>query len=89
MSKTCNNCGNAGDMATISFAVHEAEVARMERTIRRQWIALVLAIVALFVCNMMWMTAYTATDRASQKLASEIVESVETYPHNSQMGARL
>ena len=46
--KTCNNCGTNSAPASVPYVVHESTVARMERIIKRQWIALIVAICMLF-----------------------------------------
>ena len=47
MSKTCNSCVDKTP-ASVPYVVHESTVARMERTIKRQWIALIVAVALLF-----------------------------------------
>ena len=47
MSKTCNNCTDRAP-ANVPYVVHESTIARMERIIKRQWIALIVAICLLF-----------------------------------------
>lgn len=46
--KKCNNCGTNNAPASVPYVVHESTVARMERIIKRQWIALIVAICMLF-----------------------------------------
>ena len=46
--KKCNNCGTNSTLASVPYVVHESTVARMERIIKRQWIALIAAISMLF-----------------------------------------
>lgn len=48
MEKKCNNCGTDKAPASVPYVVHESTVARMERIIKRQWIALIVAICMLF-----------------------------------------
>lgn len=49
MAKTCNNCNTTENTnVTVPYVVHESTVARMERIIKRQWIALIVAICMLF-----------------------------------------
>lgn len=48
MSKTCNSCGTDKAPASVPFAVYESAMTRMERIIKRQWIALIVAICMLF-----------------------------------------
>ena len=46
--KKCNHCGTNSAPASVPYVVHESTVARMERIIKRQWIALIVAICMLF-----------------------------------------
>ena len=54
MKKTCNNCTPTDVNVSVPYVVHEAEVSRQERQIKRMWIALIVLAVALFLTNMMW-----------------------------------
>ena len=47
MQKTCNNCADKAP-TNVSYVVHESAMARAERVIKRQWIAIVLLICMLF-----------------------------------------
>ena len=38
----------------VSFFVHEATMARMERTNHRQWVTIIILIVALIATNLAW-----------------------------------
>lgn len=49
----------------ISHYLFEAISARMERTIRRLWIALIIAIIAIFITNAIWLYAWTQYDYES------------------------
>lgn len=48
MEKKCNSCGTNKEPVSVPFAVYESAVAQMERIIKRQWIALIVAICMLF-----------------------------------------
>ena len=52
--KTCNNCTPTDVNVSVPYVVHEAEVSRQERQIKRMWVALVVLIAALFLTNMAW-----------------------------------
>lgn len=52
--KTCNNCTPTDINVIVPYVVHEAEVSRQERQIKRMWVALIVLIVALFLTNMAW-----------------------------------
>lgn len=43
MKKTCNNCTPTDINVSVPYVVHEAEVSRQERQIKRMWIALIIA----------------------------------------------
>ena len=47
MPKTCNNCVEKAP-TNVPYVVHESAMARAERVIKRQWIAIVLLICMLF-----------------------------------------
>ena len=46
--KKCNGCGTNSTPASVPYVVHESAMARAERVIKRQWIALIVAICMLF-----------------------------------------
>ena len=46
--KKCNNCGTNNTPASVPYVVHESAMARAERVIKRQWIAIVLLVCMLF-----------------------------------------
>ena len=50
MQKHCTGCNTTEKekKAYVPYVVHESAVVRMERTIRRQWIALIITICMLF-----------------------------------------
>lgn len=41
-------------VASVPYIVHESALARMERTIKRLWIIIILLIVLLFGSNAVW-----------------------------------
>ena len=48
----CDSCTHRPD--PVPFAVHESAMARMERTIRRLWILLLVLVVLLVGTNALW-----------------------------------
>ena len=48
----CDTCTHRPD--PVPFAVHESNMARMERTIRRLWILLIILVVLLVCTNSLW-----------------------------------
>lgn len=49
----------------IPYIVHEGIMARNERTIKRLIIALVIAFILLFICNGLWLWAWSQYDYVS------------------------
>jgi len=50
----CHNCKDTNNY--VPYIVHEADMARMERNVKRLWIALILVIVLLVGSNIAWIT---------------------------------
>lgn len=48
------NTNESRDYATIPYYVHEGEVARLERTNKRLWIAVIVIFVAFVLANLAW-----------------------------------
>ena len=48
----CETCTHRPD--PVPFTVHESNMARMERTIRRLWILLIILVVLLVGTNALW-----------------------------------
>ena len=51
--ETCKKVQNAPE--SVPYIVHESSMARMERQIKRGWIALIVALVMLFGSNIGWL----------------------------------
>ncbi len=51
----------------VPYVVHESTVARMERIIKRQWIALIVAICMIVGCNALWLYAWMQYDYTSEE----------------------
>ena len=50
---------------TIPYIVHEGIMVRMERQIRRIAVALIIAVILMFVSNALWLYAWTQYDYTS------------------------
>lgn len=66
MPKTCNNCGTTTEKKT----GYDLAVAVCERTTKRLWIALILAVVMLFASNAIWLIAWTSYDYSSEEVVT-------------------
>lgn len=49
----CNGCDKNGGNA-VPYISHEADMSRLERTIRRLWVLLIVMLVALVLSNLGW-----------------------------------
>lgn len=69
-----NETTNEFTMATakdlVPYIVHEGTVVRMERQIKRLWIALIVAIVAIFACNIAYLWYLNQYDFVSYEVSS-------------------
>lgn len=55
----------------VPYIVYEGEQARSERHIKRLWIALIIAICALFLSNALWLWAWCQYDFESYEVSTE------------------
>lgn len=51
--ETCNKAQNAPE--SVPYIVHESSMARMERQIKRLWIAVIVSVCLLFASNAGWL----------------------------------
>ena len=74
--KTCNNCTPTDVNVSVPYVVHEAEVSRQERQIKRMWIALIVLIGLFFVSNMAWLIYESQFETISYEQDGEGVNNV-------------
>lgn len=74
--KTCNNCTPTDVNVSVPYVVHEAEVSRQERQIKRMWIALIVLMVALFLTNLAWIGYESQFETISYEQDGEGVNNV-------------
>lgn len=55
----------------IPFIVHEAEVSRFERHIKRLWIALIIAVLAIVITNIAWLVYINQYDFADYQYTQD------------------
>ena len=60
----CKTCKE--QRQTVPYIVHEADMARQERTIKRLWIALILLIVLLVGSNIAWIAYESQFETVSE-----------------------
>ncbi len=69
--KKCKGCGTDKEPVSVPYVVHESTVARMERIIKRQWIALIVAICMIVGCNALWLYAWMQYDYESYEITAD------------------
>lgn len=69
MEETIMNNAEVREKApeSVSFVVYESAMTRSERNIKRVVIALIIAIVLIFVSNAIWLWAWTSYDYSSEE----------------------
>lgn len=63
MENGCNGCKPTEKKTNIPYFVHEGEMARSERHIKRLWIALIIAIAIAFVSNIAWLIYHSQFEK--------------------------
>lgn len=72
--ETCKKVQNAPE--NVPYIVHESSMARMERQIKRLWIALIVAVCLLFASNAGWMIYESQFDAISYEQDGEGINNV-------------
>ena len=67
--ETCKKVQNAPE--SVPYFVHEASIARMERQIKRPWIAVIVAVCLLFASNAAWLYAWCQYDYSSEETINQ------------------
>ena len=56
---------------SVPYIVHESSMARMERQVKRGWIALIVAVCLLFASNAAWLCAWMQYDYESYEITAD------------------
>lgn len=67
--ETCKNVKSAPE--NVPYIVHESSMARMERQIKRLWIALIFSIVFIFASGAIFVYAWLQYDYESYEITSD------------------
>ena len=73
MSKTCNGCGSDKLPESVPYIVHESDMSRLERQLKRLWIV-ILVLIFLLVgsnCAWLWYESQFETVETVQEVAQE------------------
>ena len=66
----------------VPYIVFEGELARQERHIKRLWIALIVAIAIIFVCNAIWLYVWNQYEYVSESVTVDAENGVANYVGN-------
>ena len=55
MQKTCNSCGSEKKPQSVPYIVHESDMSRLERQLKRLWIVILVLIFLLVGSNCAWL----------------------------------
>ena len=72
--ESCKKVQNAPE--SVPYIVHESSMARMERQIKRMWIAVIVAVCLLFASNAGWMIYESQFDTISYEQDGEGINNV-------------
>jgi hypothetical protein len=69
----CETCKGKDAHApeSVPYIVHESSMARMERQVKRGWIALIVAVCLLFASNAAWLWAWMQYDYESYEITAD------------------
>ena len=67
--ETCKNVKSAPE--NVPYIVHESSMARMERQIKRLWIALIISIAMLFTSSAIFIWAWMQYDYESYEITAD------------------
>ena len=64
----CETCKKVQSVPeNVPYIVHEATMARMERNIKRLWIAVIVSVCMLFASNLAWLYAWCQYDYSNEE----------------------
>lgn len=82
----CETCKDKDKhVDTVPYIVHESDMARQERTIKRLWITILLLIVLLFGSNGAWLW-YESQFEESTTITQEVEQTTRNGGDNSFVG---
>ena len=80
----CETCKGKDAHApeSVPYIVHESSMARMERQIKRGWIALIVAVCLLFASNAAWLYCWCQYDYSSDEVIVDAEDGIANYIGN-------
>lgn len=80
----CENCSKARGADPVPYVVHESDMARLERTIKRLWILLLVLIALLAGSNAAWI--YYESQFSVETTSTEIEQDTDGGGNNYVVG---
>lgn len=68
----CETCKSKNAPESVPYIVHESSMARMERQVKRGWIALIVAVCLLFASNAACLYAWMQYDYTSEEIIVDV-----------------
>ena len=80
----CETCKGKDAHApeSVPYIVHESSMARMERQVKRGWIALIVAVCMLFASNAAWLYCWCQYDYSSDEVIVDAEDGIANYIGN-------
>lgn len=79
MSKTCNGCGSDKTPVNVPYLVHEGDMSRLERQLKRLWIV-ILVLIFLLVgtnCAWLWYNSQFETVETVEEVYQEVIQEAD------------
>lgn len=84
MSKTCNGCGGDKTPQNVPYIVHESDMSRLERQLKRLWIVILVLIFLLVGTNCAWLWYNSQFETVESTVEEYVIEQdVESGNNNS------
>lgn len=77
MPKTCNSCGNEKKPQTVPYIVHEGDMSRFERQLKRLWIVILVLIFLLVGSNCAWLWYESQFETVESTVEEVVVDADE------------
>ena len=76
MSKTCNGCGEHNLPESVPYIVHESDMSRLERQLKRLWVVILVLIFLLVGSNCAWMI-YESQFETVEETYQEVIQEAD------------
>ena len=83
MSKTCNGCGEHKLPESVPYIVHESDMSRLERQLKRLWIVILVLIFLLVGTNCAWLWYNSQFETVETVEEYQIEQDAESGNNNS------